>query len=75
MNGREPLGAADRFAGAGDTVYEMLLVAHEGLSEAESDALNARLVLVLAHAVGDPARVGEAIALARSGGGRPQDPC
>ena len=33
------------------------MAAHEGLSEAESHALNARLVLMLANEVGDPARL------------------
>ena len=33
--------------------YAMLLEAHEGLSKQESDALNARLILVLMNHVGD----------------------
>jgi hypothetical protein len=36
-----------------DDFYAELLTAHEGLSKAESDALNARLVLVLANHIGD----------------------
>ncbi|MEY8799573.1 DUF2783 domain-containing protein [Leisingera sp. XS_AS12] len=36
-----------------DDFYADLLAAHEGLSKAESDALNARLVLVLANHIGD----------------------
>ncbi len=36
-----------------DDFYAELLAAHEGLSKAESDALNARLVLVLANHIGD----------------------
>lgn len=55
----------DRLGGAGDAVYAALIAAHEGLSDAESEALNARLVLLLAHAVGDPARIAEAVRLAR----------
>ena len=39
-------------AGA-DDFYADLLAAHEGLSKTESDALNARLILVLANHVGD----------------------
>ncbi|MEO1104674.1 MAG: DUF2783 domain-containing protein [Pseudomonadota bacterium] len=54
----------DRLAAAGDDVYAMLVAAHDGLSDAESAALNARLVLVLANAVGDPATISAAIALA-----------
>ena len=36
-----------------DDAYALLLAAHEGLSKAESDALNARLILVLMNHVGD----------------------
>lgn len=36
-----------------DGVYDMFLAAHDGLSEAESEALNARLILILANHVGD----------------------
>ncbi|GJD48080.1 hypothetical protein OPKNFCMD_0796 [Methylobacterium crusticola] len=55
----------DGFHGRGDDVYGALLSAHEGLSDDESAALNARLVLILAHEVGDVARLREALALAR----------
>ncbi|MEM9764565.1 MAG: DUF2783 domain-containing protein [Pseudomonadota bacterium] len=44
----------------------MLTEAHEGLSDAQSRALNARLVLVLANAVGDPAVIAAAIKLAKA---------
>ncbi len=36
-----------------DDFYAGLLTAHEGLEQAESDALNARLILVLANHIGD----------------------
>ncbi|WP_150526378.1 DUF2783 domain-containing protein [Roseibium sediminis] len=36
-----------------DDFYADLLAAHEGLSKADSDALNARLILVLANQIGD----------------------
>lgn len=36
-----------------DAFYEALLNAHQGLTREESEALNARLVLLLANAVGD----------------------
>ena len=36
-----------------DDFYDELLRAHDGLSKAESDALNARLILVLANHIGD----------------------
>ncbi|MCY0094885.1 DUF2783 domain-containing protein [Hoeflea ulvae] len=38
---------------APDDFYAELLATHEGLSKAESDALNARLVLLLANHIGD----------------------
>ena len=59
----------DRFAGRGDDVYAALIDAHAGLDEADSLALLARLVLLLAHEVGDPARIEAAIAAARRGVG------
>ena len=37
----------------GDTLYNALMDAHAGLSETESHALNARLVLILANEVSD----------------------
>jgi anthranilate phosphoribosyltransferase len=55
----------DGFAGRGDDVYEALIRGHEGLSEEESAAMNARLVLILANQVRDPEAVIEAIRLAR----------
>lgn len=63
MSARLPLD--DRFAGAADDVYALLIGAHEGLSDADSAALNTRLVLILANAVGDIAVLREAVALAR----------
>lgn len=48
-----------------DEFYAELLAAHRGLSEAESHALNARLVLILANHVGDLDALREALALAR----------
>lgn len=36
-----------------DGFYDALLQAHEGLSKDESDALNARLILVLCNHIGD----------------------
>ena len=48
-----------------DGWYAELLAAHEGLSEAETHALNARLVLILANHVGDRAILSEALALAK----------
>ena len=50
-----------------DSFYARLLAAHRGLTEAESHALNARLVLVLANHVGDRKVLELALALARDG--------
>ena len=36
-----------------DDFYAELLAAHDGLSNQDSDALNARLILVLANHIGD----------------------
>lgn len=47
-----------------DDFYADLLAAHEGLSKTESDALNARLILVLANHVGDRAVLRDALAAA-----------
>jgi hypothetical protein len=54
-----------------DTFYTTLIDAHADLTEAESQALNARLVLLLANHVGDPAVLREAIETARRSVGRP----
>lgn len=48
-----------------DGFYAALLRAHDGLSEAESHALNARLVLILANHAGDNDILVEALELAR----------
>lgn len=48
-----------------DDVYAMLIHAHEGLSKAESDALNARLILVLLNHIGDPLVIAEALKVAK----------
>ncbi len=44
-----------------DGFYDELLRIHEGLSREESEALNARLVLVLANHIGDRAVLAEAL--------------
>jgi len=51
---------------APDDFYEALIAAHHGLSLAESHALNARLVLLLANQVGSLAVLREALAAARA---------
>ena len=44
-----------------DEFYAELLTVHEGLSKAESDALNARLILLLANHIGDRQVLSEAL--------------
>lgn len=53
---------------APDDFYEALIEAHEGLSNEESYALNARLVLVLANHIGALPVLREAFAAARRAG-------
>lgn len=47
-----------------DAAFALIARAHRNLSELESAALNARLVLILANQVGDLAVLREALALA-----------
>ncbi len=49
-----------------DAFYEALLDAHEGLDAAQSSALNARLILLLANQIGDADVLAQCVALARS---------
>lgn len=51
-----------------DDFYAELIAAHDGLTKAESDALNARLVLILANHIGDRAVLRRALAAARNPG-------
>jgi hypothetical protein len=52
---------------APDEFYEALIDAHRGLTLQQSEALNARLILLLANQVGDLALLREAIDRARRG--------
>ncbi|MDQ2780804.1 MAG: DUF2783 domain-containing protein [Pseudomonadota bacterium] len=52
---------------AGDAFYAKLIDAHRDLSDAQSELLNARLVLLLANHVGDLGVLEEALLLARRG--------
>ena len=47
-----------------DDFYAALLAAHEGLQKEESDALNARLLLILSNHIGDMQVLEESLALA-----------
>ena len=48
-----------------DGFYAELIAAHEGLTDEESQALNARLILILANHVGDREVLSRALAEAR----------
>ncbi len=48
-----------------DAAYEALVDAHRGLPDADSAALNARLVLILANHIGDLDVLKAALALAK----------
>jgi hypothetical protein len=52
---------------APDDFYEALIEAHRGLTEAQSEMLNARLILLLANHVGDMNVLREALEAARAG--------
>ncbi len=48
-----------------DGVYQKLIDAHQGLTDAESMSLNARLILILINHIGDKAIIDEALEIAR----------
>lgn len=50
-----------------DGFYNALLEMHRDLSPAQSEQANARLILLLANHIGDPAVLQEALAVAREG--------
>ena len=50
----------------GDDFYEALIEAHNGLSDEQSEALNARLILLLANHIGDLRVLREALAAAKT---------
>ena len=47
-----------------DDFYADLLAAHDGLTKAQSDALNARLILILSNHIGDREVLRQALAAA-----------
>ena len=55
----------DRLSPDQDDFYHALMDTHDGLDEARSHALNARLVLLLANEIGDVARLRALLSLAR----------
>lgn len=52
----------------GDDFYEKLLNAHEGLNKEQSDALNARLILILSNHIGDMDILEQVLNAAKSAG-------
>lgn len=50
---------------APDEVYEALIRAHDGLDRDKSEALNARLILILINHIGDEAVIRQALNAAR----------
>ena len=54
----------DRLGPDGDAFYTALVAAHEGLTDAQSQVLNARLVLILGNEIGDIDRLRELLAAA-----------
>jgi hypothetical protein len=49
-----------------DDLYEALVQAHDGLTPEESQALNARLILILMNHIGDAQVIRQAMEAARS---------
>ncbi len=49
-----------------DETYARLIATHDGLDEAESHALNARLILILMNHIGDDTVLRAAMQLARN---------
>ena len=66
-NFHEPGTRAVRDYTPGDDFYEMLIEAHRGLDDDQSNLLNAKLVLLLANHVGDLGVLREALQRAREG--------
>ena len=49
-----------------DTLFNEVLQAHDGLSRAQSEQLNAGLILILMNHIGDAETIREAVARARA---------
>ena len=56
----------DRLSPNQDDSYNALIAAHGGLSETDSHALNARLILLMANRIGDLGVLQDIITTARS---------
>ena len=57
----------------GDDFYEMLIAGHQGLTDVQSELMNARLVILLANHIGDLNVLRQAIGLARAGAAHHQE--
>ena len=66
-NLKEPGKRYFREFSPGDDFYEALIDTHRDLSDEQSEALNARLILLLANQIGDISVLREALKLARKG--------
>lgn len=58
-----------------DGFYAELLALHEGREKAESDAINARLILILANHIGDRAVLSQAFSIAARVARPAEAPC
>ena len=58
----------------GDAFYDLLIDGHRGLTDAQSELMNARLVLLLANHIGDLRVLAEAITAARAGAAPEESP-
>lgn len=57
----------DLLQGDGDRAYAALMSAHEGLTDSESHAFNARLILILMNEIGDADRFEQLLSAAKRG--------
>jgi len=55
----------DNLGAQGDRFYSCLMAAHDGLSEDQSHALNARIILLMANEIGDIERLEQLLKAAR----------
>jgi hypothetical protein len=56
-----------------DGFYQLLVEAHRDLTEEQSRLVNAKLTLLLANHIGDPAVIAAAVAAARAGVADPEN--
>jgi Protein of unknown function (DUF2783) len=57
-----------------DDIYQQLVDLHQGRDEADSQRVNARLILILINHIGDADIVAQALQLAGSAGAVPEQP-